>query len=115
MDQQDDLGNVSGVNKRLLQGKTSDDSGLFGHLSVASSQQLNENQSRTGSHQAAAQNGDNLQDIGFDRRQLQVQSSEEDEDDDSENSDQGPKRWAETNSLEMDCVFLEEEDPDGQK
>ena len=32
-----------------------------------------------------------------------------DSDDESEDSDAGPSRWNEPNSLEMDCVFLEDE------
>lgn len=125
---------VSNVNSRLMKGKTSDDSALFGHLSVASSQLEDNQQTESNFGGAAAKNStqqnkrahtknSNQHDesgemMGFDRRQLnQVHSdSEQDEDDDdSEDSDQGPKRWAETNSLEMDCVFLEEEDTNGHK
>ena len=32
-----------------------------------------------------------------------------DEDDESEDSDAGPSRWKEPSSLEMDCIFLEDE------
>ena len=36
-------------------------------------------------------------------------SESEGEDDDSEDSDAGPTRWKEPSSLEMDCVFLDDE------
>lgn len=39
-----------------------------------------------------------------------VPSDEEsDDDDESGDSDAGPTRWQEPTSLEMDCIFLEDE------
>ena len=41
---------------------------------------------------------------------MAVSSDESDEEDgDSEDSDAGPTRWKEPSSLEMDCVFLDDE------
>lgn len=36
-------------------------------------------------------------------------SPSESEEDESEDSDAGPARWKEPSSLEMDCIFLEDE------
>lgn len=36
-------------------------------------------------------------------------SSEEEEDESGESQGAGPTRWQESNSLEMDCIFLEDE------
>ena len=38
--------------------------------------------------------------------------SDDDDDGDSDDSGAGPSRWNQPNSLEMDCVFLEEENED---
>lgn len=40
------------------------------------------------------------------------EGSDDDDDGDSEDSGAGPSRWNQPNSLEMDCVFLEEENED---
>ena len=38
------------------------------------------------------------------------ESSESDSEDQDEDSDAAPDRWQQPNSLEMDCVFLDDED-----
>jgi hypothetical protein len=45
------------------------------------------------------------------RKQQPVASSPSgsEEEDESEDSDAGPTRWKEPSSLEMDCIFLEDE------